>query len=277
MSWNVVYKRAYNPDGSLFFPEKLTHEFLNDAKRAMGSYKFANQYLNEVVPKEDQSFKEEWFKYHHQLPENTKLSTFIMVDPAISQQDGADYTAIVVVKTDKNNIWYVEEAKRLRPTPTELMEHLFMLNKLYQPQVIGLEEVAFQKVLLYIAAEEMRRRNIIIPLKGVKPPNNKSKEARILALVPRFEWGRISFRKGLTDLELELIEFPRGKHDDLIDALSALETLIHYPVGEKNENRKPSSQNDPNYEKWYIQQLTRRAAGKSNALDQPRDEYDYGI
>lgn len=45
MSWNVVYRGAYNKDGSLFFPEKLSQDFLESAKRTMGSYIFANQYL----------------------------------------------------------------------------------------------------------------------------------------------------------------------------------------------------------------------------------------
>jgi hypothetical protein len=47
-----------------------------------------------------------------------------------------------------------------------------------------------------------------------------SKEARIRRLQPIMEQGLIEIRKDMTDIEDELLSFPRGKHDDLIDALS---------------------------------------------------------
>ena len=48
--WSLVYERAELTDGTLFFPDRLSREFLDDAKRTMGSYFYANQYLNEVIP-----------------------------------------------------------------------------------------------------------------------------------------------------------------------------------------------------------------------------------
>jgi predicted phage terminase large subunit-like protein len=255
-NWRVVYKSCYLDDGGLLFPEKQSHEFLENAKRTMGSYMFANQYLNQVVPDEDQPFKREWFKYYGKLPINKK--TFIFVDPAISQSDDADFTAVVIVDTDQEGQWYVRHAQRMKITPTQLIDHLFELHAMWTPQVIGIEDVAFQKVLLYIAAEEMKRRKQILPLKGVKPNNQRTKEDRIMTLVPRFEWNRVLLKQGLTDLELELLEFPRGRHDDLVDALAQVETLITYPQESRIDDQKPHSPHDPRYESWYIRQLAKR-------------------
>jgi len=36
--WSVVYERAIREDGSLLFPERLTQEFLDNARRTMGSF-----------------------------------------------------------------------------------------------------------------------------------------------------------------------------------------------------------------------------------------------
>lgn len=254
--WKVVYKKAYNPDGSLFFPQKLSAEFLENAKRTMGSYFFANQYLNEVLPSEHQPFKRSWFKYYESLPE--LKNTAIFIDPAISQEDNADYTAVVAVDVDKDGIWYLKHAQRKRMTPTEIVNHIFDLNEHFRPRVIGIEDVAFQKALLYMVDEEMKRRKMIVPLKGIRPVNDQTKEMRILTLVPRFEWGRILLSKNVQDLELELMQFPRGKHDDLIDALSQIDQLVSWPH-ERRKDEAPRSPNDPNYEAWYRNQLHKRS------------------
>lgn len=250
--WEVVYKKAYNEDGSLFFPEKLSQEFLEGARKTMGSYLFANQYLNEIIPAEDQTFKKIWFKYHDELPK--RLNNFVFVDPALSEADGSDFTGIVVVGVDWKKDWYVRYAQRHRLTPTQLIEFIFRINAQFSPNVIGIEEVAYQKALLYFLDEEMRRRNVLLPVTGVKQPHDKTKQTRILSLVPRFEWGHIFLNKGLTYLELELLQFPRGAHDDIIDSLASIEQIAFPPEKPKEFETKPHV-NDPKYEKWYIQQL----------------------
>lgn len=255
-------KKAYNQDGSLFFPEKLTHEFLENAKRTLGSYIFANQYLNEIIPSDLQTFKKEWFKYYHDLPK--KCHTFIFIDPALSEADTSDSTGVVVIKVDAKNDWYIELAKRVRINPTKLVSFVFDLYAQYKPQVIGIEEIAFQKAILYFLNEEMRRRNIMMPVTGIKYPNQRSKQTRILSLVPRFEWNHIFLNQGLQDLELELLQFPRGSHDDLIDALASMEYIAYVYDEKEKPLEKPHHPSDPNYERWYIQNRNKENMNGSN-------------
>lgn len=255
MKWSLVYEKAIRDDGSLFFPEKLSHEFLENTKRSVGSYIFSNQYLNEIIPADMQSFKKEWFQYYSELPD--RLNTFIFVDPAISQADTADYTGVVVISVDPEKRWFVRFARRYRVTPTQLIDLIFTLNAQFNPQAIGVEEVAYQKALIYFINEEMRRRNILLPLKGVKPPTDRTKEMRILSLVPRFEFGHLYLAQGLQDLELELLKFPRGSHDDIIDALAACEYISFAPDKEKKWAKKPNP-NSADYEKYFIHNLRSR-------------------
>jgi len=251
MKWHVVYRKAIE-DGKLFFPEKLSHEFLERAKRTQGSYIFANQYMNEIIPTELQTFKKEWFQYYEKLPSN--LYNFLYVDPALSEADGSDFTGMVVVSLDSKGDWYVRYARRFRLSPTQIVSELFRWNAEFQPQVIGIEEVAYQKALLYFLDEEMRRRNVVLPVKGIRPPTDRSKQARILSMVPRFEWNRVHLARGLTDLEMELLQFPRGAHDDLIDALASIEYIAYSPSEEKRWP-KPPAPGSPDYEAWYIHNL----------------------
>ncbi len=249
--WEIIIEKAIRDDNSLLFPQKLSREFLERAKRTMGSYLFANQYLNEVIPAELQTFKKDWFNYHSEVPKNTL--NFIYIDPALSEADTADFTGVVVVAVDHEKRWYVKYARRLRVTPTQLISYIFELNREFAPSCIGIEEVAFQKAILYFLDEEMRRRNITLPIKGIKPPTTKTKQMRILSMVPRFEFQRITLAPGLNDLELELLQFPRGAHDDLIDALASIEFIYYPPEKEKRWPVKPGP-NHPDYERWFIEQ-----------------------
>ena len=58
--------------------------------------------------------------------------------------------------------------------------------------------------------------------KGVKPRTRKSE--RLLSLVPRFAKGEFYFRSQDTEAQAEFLSYPKGKHDDVMDAVwTALE------------------------------------------------------
>ena len=256
-NWDCVYKKAIQDDGTLFFPERLTEDFLERAKRTMGSFLFSNQYQNEIIPDDEQTFKKHWVRFYAALPD--LLHTFAFIDPAISQADTADYTGICVVSVDCLRNWYVRYAVRQRLNPTQLIDLCFRLCDQYPGlRTIGIEDVAFQRAIIHFAQEEMRRRNRHIPITGVKRGPDITKEMRILSLVPRFEWGTLFLTQGMHDLELELGQFPRGAHDDVLDALSSIENVVFYPEKRRSSNEAPAP-NSPDYERWYIQQLVKRS------------------
>lgn len=255
--WVYVYEKAIRDDGTLLFPERLTPEFLARSRKVMGSYIFANQYQNEIIPDGEQTFKKEWLRYYLSLPE---LSfTYAFIDPAISEADTADFTAVSVVSVDVEQNWYVCHARRERINPSGIIDLAFKIYERFSPIVIGVEDVAFQRAIVHFAHEEMRRRNKHIPIMGVKRATDKTKEMRILSLVPRFEWGTLFLNQGLHDLELELAQFPRGRHDDILDSLASLNDIISYPSKPRRKDEPPDP-NDPKYESWYIKQLVKRSA-----------------
>ena len=261
MKWSLVYEKALRPDGSLLFPERLTQKFLDDARRTMGSYLFANQYQNEVIPDDEKTFKPHWLRIYKEIPANTYRFGFI--DPAIGQEKHHDYTGIVVIDVDTDGVWYVRVAARYRLTPTEIVDKMFELQDTWGLKALGVESQAYQEALLYILSEKMRRDNRILPVTGIKR-THISKQTRILALVPRFEWGRLLISQGMTDFEDEYGSFPRGAHDDLLDALSSLEDIVFYPQKEQTRLEQPHSPHDPLWEKWAISQLIAKQKQNDN-------------
>ncbi len=257
MEWSCVYERAICDDGSLLFPERLTKEFLENARRTMGSYLFANQYQNEVIPDDEKVFKPQWLRNYKEIPANT--NRFAFIDPAIGQNKHNDYTGISVVDVDSDGNWFLRIAARYRYTPTQIVAKMFELNDQFQLKGLGVEIVAYQEALLYILDQEMRRKQKILPVKGIRR-TSVSKNTRILGLVPRFEWGRLFVAPGMTDFEDEYASFPRGSHDDILDSIASLEDVVFYPQKEKEKLiEKPHNPHDPNFERWAIQGYVKRS------------------
>jgi phage terminase large subunit-like protein len=255
--WACCYDKAIREDGSYMFPKKLTPEFLARQRKAQGSYIFSFQYLNEIIPADDQDFKKEWLRYYQELPKIKH--TFAFVDPAISLENHADYTAIVVVDVDVNNDWYLKVARRARITATQTVKLIFDLQKLFKCNVIGIEAVAYQMALMHFIADEMKLRKTVIPVHAIKRGPDKSKAMRIRSLVPRFEWGHIYVKAGLHEFEDEFAKFPRGTYVDILDALASIEEIAYPPDKERVNAREPA-RNSPEYEKWYIRNLLKTKA-----------------
>lgn len=247
--WSVVYEKAIRDDGSLLFPKKLSEDYLKRQRKAQGSYIFAHQYLNEIIPSDDQDFKKEWLVYYESLPRIKH--TFAFVDPAISLEDIADYTAFVVVDVDVDNQWYLKLAKRVRITATQTVKLIFDLQQIFKCQQIGVEVVAYQMALMHFIQDEMRKRKVTLPITPIKRGPDKSKLTRIRSLVPRFEWSRIQIKPGLYDFEDEYLKFPRGSYVDIMDALASIEEISYPPEKPKELDIEPAP-NSPDYEKWYI-------------------------
>lgn len=254
MLWDVCFKSAINKQGELLFPEKLSQEFLDMARRTQGSLIFSNQYMNKVIDEDSQPFKKAWIKYYELLP-STKLNTFAFFDPAISQNIDADFTGVTVVAIDADDNRYLLYAARKKITPTQIIEEIFKINMMFHPMCIGVETVAYQEALLYMLDQEMRRRGVIVPVKGIKHGSQDAKEKRIMGLVPYFEFGRYYIKPGLTDFEDELLSFPRGGHDDIIDALGSMEKIAMKPEKEIIKDEQPNPADGDAYESWYRRQL----------------------
>lgn len=257
--WSVVYERAIREDGTLFFPERLTSEYLEEQKKTLGTYIYGTQYDNYVIPHADRKFKKSWLNYYESVP--AIVNRFAFIDPAISQEETADYTACVIVDVDFENRWYLRLARRARMTVTQQVQLIFDIHQKYRPNVIGVEIVAYQQALTQLVFERMKRDKVVLPVTGINRggKDEPSKHRRILSLVPRFEWGLISVARNQQDFENEYVKYPKGKKD-ILDALSSIKEISYAPQQPRSEVSEPSP-NDPGYEKYFINKLRSQKTG----------------
>jgi predicted phage terminase large subunit-like protein len=149
---------------------------------------------------------------------------------------------------------------------SESIENIFTTYQKWRPSVVGLETVAYQKALKSWLEEKQRQRGIYFPITELKRNTNESKEFRIKAMEPFYregKWYHASWMKD-KDLELELLQFPKGKHDDLIDAgASMLDLLVPgdsaqsegLPVGCWEEAAQEARKANQPYTNFFHEQL----------------------
>lgn len=227
--FDVMVKQAYEGNietGEEFvslWPDKFSLEELRSRLRADGWYQFSSQYLNNPIPEQDAKFKREWFQlYDVEEIRGKDMRKILTIDPAISIEKHADFTAMVVCGIDQFSNVFVLDIWRGKVLPSQLISKIFELNELWHPNHIGIETNVFQKTLAYSLREEMQRRSRFLPLVEVQP-HERTKELRIQGLQPLYENKKVFHPRNHPlkfYFEQELAEFPRSGHDDMIDAFS---------------------------------------------------------
>lgn len=233
--FDQVITSAILPDGSPLWPERFTLEVLARIRAKIGSWKFSCQYLNSPHDPEATSFQSSWIKYYRRQGDICigsdgatanvhQMRKYITVDPAISESDQACNSALVVSGVDHINRKWLLEIWAKRVQPMGLMDEIFKLSAAWEPEVVGIEGVAFQKALKFWITQEMERRNRFINIQELKTDTHQKKASRIRGLQPFFEGGEIyslpkEASQGFRQFHDEYDAFPVGALVDVMDAL----------------------------------------------------------
>lgn len=243
--FNILQRSAYNPDGSLFFPEVLSEEELDKIRRRQGTGIFSKQYLNEPVSDENAIFKRDYI-VRKKLEEirGKPINWILSVDP--SYEGGySDFAAFVLAGMDSMRNLYVRYVLRNKMSYSQIIDSMFRIYT--DPnfadlkiQKILIETIATQKSIGIELANEQRRRGTWLPVQEIKS-RQKSKDERIKGLAPFYEYGHIFHIQEcnqIDELEYELLHFPTGKHDDVIDALASIIEVVSPPNHRTNAERR---------------------------------------
>lgn len=232
--FNCIVRPAILPNGKCYFPTKYPKEVLAELKRDQGADIFNSQYMLDPTNSDDAVFRIGNINYY--LDEEMALErdtgayrgkvqfqqVFVLTDLAITQGKRSDYTVIMILGITWDKKIYVIDYIRDKLTPSDILKSIFEMydkaRKYGYVRGVGVETVAFQKVMMYLIKDEAKRRGISIPLIELKA--NKDKTLRINGLVPLVDSGDIYMSPRHVELKNEMREFPFGKHDDLVDTLA---------------------------------------------------------
>lgn len=197
---------------------------LESLLRQKSVWEFSGQYMNDPVDADAVEFKQNWFQTFKMddvlASKLNKVGAILSVDPAFRLKQSNDFSGLVVTKTTEDNLVYVLEAKHCKVNPKGLVDEIFNLVEVYAPWKVLVETTAAQIILIDLLRSEMIVKNKFFIVEEVKSSTMDTKAIRIRGLIPQYANHRIFHAPNLRDLENELIEFPRGTHDDVVDALS---------------------------------------------------------
>lgn len=234
---------AIQEDGTALWEQRISLELLEQIKQSYvlrGQVdKFSAEYLNDPIAKGDEIFKKEYFQFFEEVPDDVRY--YITIDAAISLSNRSDYTALIVIAWSRDNKAYVVDYVKKRMEPLELIELIFDMYAKYRPLWVGIEDMLATKTIKPFLEKAMRERGKYLPIKYLKISRGSGadrrgtmtdgKYQRIIGLEPLFKTGSIYMRKHMTELQEELLLFPKGKHDDLCLVEG---TKVMTKCGEKN-------------------------------------------
>lgn len=249
--WDTkVYPAYWEQDGKikLLWEEMYSYEWLmakkNELKELGKLSKFYSEYMCEIVGEEDQLFKPEYwddrrFSGHLEVngedtilvitsrngveaEERVVINTYLGVDPASSTKQTADYFVVFPVGIDTNKNIYCLPYFRGRVTPLEGAEKIIDKIKEVKPKRGGIETTGYQEMLRQYVKERMMEDDVYCPgfeqTDGFKPKTEKS--MRLEQMQPLFAQKKVwIMEEGMQALVDELLMYPRGKNDDLLDGL----------------------------------------------------------
>ena len=145
------------------------------------------------------------------------------IDLAISEKERADYSVFHVVGMDAKGYLFHRATIRRRMDGLEIVDQIIALQRDYDLQWVAIEQDKIGKAIGAFLREKIIELGLAITLVPITPASDK--QMRVRSIQARMRSGGLKFDKSAeyyVDLETEFLQFPRGRHDDQVDAFSCI-------------------------------------------------------
>ena len=221
-SW--IFPTATNP---YIHPDEI-----EDARKELSEAVFRQEFLGEFVAEVGDYFKRADFTGRlYQAEAMPDLWRFLVVDLALSQTEESDYTGILACGIDhKRDLYVCPGSKRMRERSGRTLAQAIVDSAIAQDaKLILVENTHMWKGIRSSVEEEMRGRGRWFKVEEVTPtragndPTRDAKQARARSAQALAQWNRVWLPDDAFTADIllpELLSFPAGRHDDLVDCLA---------------------------------------------------------
>jgi hypothetical protein len=235
----LLYKARYigkkSGETKSLWPERWTVEQLNEMEREEPS-KFAKEYQNDPVSGMMSNFDKEDFRYWYiengeyvlldredNIMSRGALSSCkgaIGIDLAWGEKKKDDFSVLMpAYMTPNSEILIDEYISEKGMKPDKFVDYLFPMHSKVDRNckgscVVGFEKGKIEKIMKWFLKKEEQIRNKYIIKKDALWDNDKISRI-VTRLQSRYKNHVIFHRRGMGDLEHQLLQTPSGKHDDL--------------------------------------------------------------
>jgi phage terminase large subunit-like protein len=205
-----------NDDGTerSLWPERYPMSWINTVRHTRA---FQSQYRNDPLASESAFWSGDDLKIA-----NIQITHQILsIDPAVTAKEKSDYTGLAVIAFSRiekrcmvRNAWQVKI-----PPGEKFRDRVLQILDAY-PQIAGIIVETNQggdtwKAILH---------DMPVPVKTVH--QSEPKEVRAGSLLARYQQGQVVHEQRIPALEKQMITFPHGANDDLVDAVGTGVTVF---------------------------------------------------
>jgi predicted phage terminase large subunit-like protein len=251
--WNVVEYAIVDQDGRPVWPDRFPLSWIEQTRAEYESQgrlaSFYQEYMNIPTPPEDKGFNEDDIRWHDRefkvLEHRVKaliddtgksrvINTFLGIDLAVGVELDHDRNALVVIGVDSEfNIYLLHIETKRTSDPDEIVERALHLAEYYDIDGCGIETVQYQQALATLLMKRKVSRGLMFNISDFKPRNRK--DVRLYALQPDFKAHKVFLKKNHEDMLMELLHFPRGRHEDILDAYYYARSVAYMPTIDSTE------------------------------------------
>jgi len=239
LSFPAISEDALDPadertgPGEALWPERFDLDWLEEMRRGVGSFWWSALYRQDPQLEGGNLFDRRWFGRYRDggdawlIPGSRgvykdKCTVFASVDPAASEKESADYTAIVVGALTPAQDLLILDAVKERMTPDKIPKRMIDVARKWDPAFFTFEDNGFQVAVVSAA----RREKGMPPIREVSP-RGKGKVVRATPAIIKAEARQVYVPDPAPDwLEnfFDLLERFRGEDEenDVVDAFADL-------------------------------------------------------
>ncbi|MGE0629767.1 MAG: phage terminase large subunit [Hyphomicrobiaceae bacterium] len=227
--WVKLELPAIDEHGQALWPEFYPIEALERIRGVLPSREWTALYQQRPTPDDGDFFQRDWFKFYDRLPAGLRF--YGASDYAV-KDGGGDYTVHIVVGVDLQGNIYVVDMWRGQKQTDVWVEQFLNLIEIHKPLNWAEEKGQILNSLDPFIVKRMRERRVFCRREQFASVADKPTRAR--AFQGRAAMGMVYLPHGapwVEDLLAELLVFPAGKHDDMVDALGLIGRLLDTMTG----------------------------------------------
>ena len=226
--WKTFQYGVIDDQGEPTWPEKYDEAWINAKRKQYISrgqlYRFNTEYMNVVVTREDRTFDIDRMRFYsqqqYQAVSKSGLDIITVVDPGLDANADHDPSVIWTSAMDPEGNMWVLDVVRKHMVKHDLLDEIVKAYRKWSPRDVFIEAVAAQTWLLQDLENGHWPGGVIIPVQKIDHTQIRMGKLRIYNLESMFHHRKVfvpATAEFWPDLCDELITFPRGRHDDILD------------------------------------------------------------